>query len=54
MSFNTASSIVSRGTIAIFKRSLPWLFPIALILIWQLASSTGILQSRLTCANGGD
>ena len=47
MSFNTASSIVSRGTIAIFKRSLPWLFPIALILIWQLASSTGILQSRV-------
>ncbi|MFW1811914.1 aliphatic sulfonate ABC transporter permease SsuC [Acinetobacter ursingii] len=47
MSVNTASSIVSRGTIVIFKRSLPWLFPIALILIWQLASSTGILQSRV-------
>lgn len=37
---------VSRGT-QLWQRTLPWLLPIALILVWQLASSTGILQSRV-------
>lgn len=37
---------VSRGT-QFGQRLLPWLFPIALILIWQTASATGLLQSRI-------
>ncbi|HRO79196.1 MULTISPECIES: aliphatic sulfonate ABC transporter permease SsuC [Acinetobacter] len=37
---------VSRGTL-IGQQLLPWLFPIALIALWQLASSTGLLQSRI-------
>ncbi len=37
---------VSRGT-SIGQQLLPWLFPIALIALWQLASSTGLLQSRI-------
>ena len=37
---------VSRGT-QFGQRLLPWLFPITLILIWQIASSTGILESRI-------
>ncbi|WP_130804932.1 aliphatic sulfonate ABC transporter permease SsuC [Acinetobacter ihumii] len=41
------TSIVSRGTKAIGQRLLPWLFPVALILFWQLASVSGLLQSRV-------
>ena len=37
---------VSRGT-PFGQRLLPWLFPIVLILIWQIASSTGLLASRI-------
>lgn len=37
---------VSRGT-QFGQRLLPWLFPIALILLWQLASVTGLLESRI-------
>ena len=37
---------VSRGT-NFGQRLLPWLFPFLLILIWQIASSTGLLQSRI-------
>lgn len=37
---------VSRGTI-FGQRLLPWLFPTVLILIWQIASSTGLLESRI-------
>lgn len=37
---------VSRGTL-VKQQLLPWLFPIALIAFWQLASSTGLLQSRI-------
>lgn len=37
---------VSRGT-QLGQRLLPWLVPIALILIWQIASSTGLLESRI-------
>ena len=39
---------VSRGTQKLGKRSpSPWLFPILLLLIWQAASSSGLLQSRV-------
>jgi sulfonate transport system permease protein len=31
----------------ITSRSLPWLLPVALISLWQLSSSTGILESRI-------
>ena len=41
------STAVSRGTKQIGQRLLPWLFPAALILIWQIASSTGLLESRI-------
>ena len=37
---------VLRGT-PFGQRLLPWLFPIVLILIWQIASSTGLLASRI-------
>lgn len=37
---------VSRGT-QFRQRLLPWLFPLALIFIWQTASATGLLQSRI-------
>ena len=37
---------VSRGTL-VKQQLLPWLFPIALIAFWQLASTTGLLQSRI-------
>ena len=38
---------VSRGTQQFGKGLLPWLLPILLIVIWQIASSTGLLQSRV-------
>ena len=37
---------VSRGT-KFGQRLLPWLVPFALIMIWQIASSTGLLESRI-------
>lgn len=37
---------VSRGT-QLWQRTLPWLVPIGLLLVWQLASSIGLLQSRV-------
>ncbi|MDC4276398.1 ABC transporter permease, partial [Acinetobacter baumannii] len=37
---------VSRGT-QLGERLLPWLFPIALIIGWQIASVTGLLESRI-------
>ena len=37
---------VSRGT-QIGQRLLPWLVPVALIAVWQIASVSGILQSRV-------
>ncbi|NAR30657.1 aliphatic sulfonate ABC transporter permease SsuC [Acinetobacter haemolyticus] len=40
-------SNVSRGTKHITKGLLPWLFPILLLTIWQIASSSGILQNRV-------
>lgn len=36
---------VSRGTQQLGKGLLPWLLPILSIVIWQIASSTGLLQS---------
>lgn len=41
-----AEKKVSRGT-QLRQRLLPWLVPIGLILIWQIASSTGLLESRI-------
>ncbi|WP_407304915.1 aliphatic sulfonate ABC transporter permease SsuC [Acinetobacter sp.] len=41
-----AKTNVSRGT-QFGQHLLPWLFPIALIAIWQIASSTGLLESRI-------
>lgn len=38
---------VSRGTQQLGKGLLTWLLPILLIVIWQIASSTGLLQSRV-------
>ncbi|WP_120428615.1 aliphatic sulfonate ABC transporter permease SsuC [Acinetobacter baylyi] len=38
---------VSRGTQALGQRLLPWVVPVILIAIWQLASTTGLLQSRI-------
>ena len=38
---------VSRGTQQLGKALLLWLFPILLIAIWQIASSSGLLQSRV-------
>ncbi|WOE30814.1 MULTISPECIES: aliphatic sulfonate ABC transporter permease SsuC [unclassified Acinetobacter] len=37
---------VSRGTI-IRQLLLPWFVPLAIILIWQIAASTGLLASRI-------
>ncbi len=37
---------VSRGTI-LGRHLLPWLVPVVLIAIWQIASSTGLLESRI-------
>ena len=41
-----AKTKVSRGT-QFGQHLLPWLFPVALIAIWQIASSTGVLESRI-------
>jgi len=41
-----AQKKVSRGT-QFGQHLLPWLVPIALILIWQIASTTGLLESRI-------
>ena len=38
---------VSRGTQQLGKALLLWLLPILLIAIWQIASSSGLLQSRV-------
>lgn len=40
-------NIVSRGTQLLWQPLLPWLFPITLLLVWQLASSSGLLESRI-------
>lgn len=45
---STRLSHVSRGTLAhLWQRLLPWWVPLLLIAIWQLASSTGLLESRI-------
>ncbi|WP_168397395.1 aliphatic sulfonate ABC transporter permease SsuC [Acinetobacter indicus] len=41
-----AEAKVSRGT-SFGQRVLPWLVPLLLIAFWQLASSTGLLESRI-------
>ncbi|WP_416202798.1 aliphatic sulfonate ABC transporter permease SsuC [Acinetobacter sp. TGL-Y2] len=40
-------SLVSRGSKQLGQQLLPWLVPIFLIALWQMASSTGILESRV-------
>lgn len=47
MSAQTLFNNVSRGTKSLGRGLLPWLFPILLIMIWQIASSVGVLQSRV-------
>ena len=41
-----AEAKVSRGT-SFGQQVLPWLVPLLLIAFWQLASSTGLLESRI-------
>lgn len=38
---------VSRGTQQFGQRLLPWIVPILLIIVWQVASKTGLLESRV-------
>lgn len=40
-------SLVSRGSKQLKQQLLPWLVPIFLIALWQMASSTGVLESRV-------
>lgn len=42
-----SEGLVSRGTKALGQRLLPWIFPILLIAIWQIASVSGVLQTRV-------
>ncbi len=39
-----AESVVSRGTKRIGQRLLPWIFPILLLVVWQIASSSGLFR----------
>lgn len=41
------STAVSRGTRQLGQRLLPWIVPFLLIAIWQIASKTGLLESRV-------
>ncbi|ENX08234.1 aliphatic sulfonate ABC transporter permease SsuC [Acinetobacter courvalinii] len=47
MSTKVSVNNVSRGTQKIGSSLLPWLFPVLLVLVWQAASSSGLLQSRV-------
>lgn len=40
-------NIVSRGTKQVGQRLLPWIFPIVLLVVWQIASSSGLLENRI-------
>ena len=40
-------ALVSRGANTAIRQFLPWIVPILLLGIWQIASSSGILQSRI-------
>lgn len=40
-------SLVSRGTKQLGQRLLPWVFPILLMVFWQIASVSGLLESRI-------
>ncbi len=42
-----AESIVSRGTKQVGQRLLPWIFPVVLLIVWQIASSSGLLDNRI-------
>ena len=42
-----ADSFLTRGIKQLGQRLLPWLVPIILIAIWQIASVTGLLESRV-------
>ena len=41
------SITVSRETPQFWQRLLPWIVPILLIIVWQIASKTGMLESRV-------
>ncbi len=43
----SSTPVFSRGTIAWQQSLLPWMLPVLCLLLWQLASSTGLLQSRI-------
>ncbi|EXE79139.1 binding--dependent transport system inner membrane component family protein [Acinetobacter baumannii 83444] len=40
-------NIVSRGTKQVGQRLLPWIFQIVLLVVWQIASSSGLLENRI-------
>ncbi|MFZ6733244.1 aliphatic sulfonate ABC transporter permease SsuC [Undibacterium sp. Ji42W] len=39
--------VFRQASVRLLKRGLPWLVPVTLILIWQLAAQTGWLSSRI-------
>lgn len=43
----TPSHWVSRGTQRIGRSLLPWIVPLLLVFIWQFASQSGLLESRI-------
>lgn len=47
MTSAVTESLVSRGTKQLGQRLLPWVFPILLIVFWQIASVSGLLESRI-------
>lgn len=40
-------AVVSRGASATMHKLLPWIVPLLLLCIWQIASTSGVLQSRI-------
>ncbi|MFU9817849.1 aliphatic sulfonate ABC transporter permease SsuC [Acinetobacter radioresistens] len=47
MQKNSIDNYVSRGTGVFRKHLLPWLVPLLLLILWQLTSMSGLLQSRI-------
>ena len=46
-------NIVSRGTKQIGQRLLPWIFPIVLLVVWQIASSSGTFRKSYSAGSYG-
>lgn len=44
---SSQGNLVSRGTKQFGQRLLPWIVPILLIIFWQIASKSGLLESRV-------